>query len=257
MLKVKNIYKNFKAIKALRGVSLTAKEGWVTGLIGPNGSGKTTLFNIITGFCNMDEGNIFFKDENINNLPSHAISNKGLCRTFQLSKVVMRMTVLENMLMAGTKEIDETVFAGLFHRNQLKKELKKNIEKAVKLLELVNLTGLANDYAGNLSGGQRKLLVLIMVLMKDPKLVLLDEPTSGVNPTLGNSLIEFINKLRIEKGLSFLIIEHNMKVISKICDMVYVLDAGQIICEGKPLEVQKNDKVLQAYLGRSMNDNKI
>lgn len=254
MLKVKNIHKSFKAIEALKGVSLIAREGWITGLIGPNGSGKTTLFNIMTGFCNKDEGNIFFKGENIDNLPPYAVSNKGLCRTFQISKVVSRMTVLENMLMAGTKEIYETVFVGLFKRMLLQKELKKNIKKAVKLLELVGLIDLANEYAGNLSGGQRKLLLLTMVLIKDPVLVLLDEPTAGINPILANSLIEFINKLRIEKGLSFLIIEHNMKIVSKICDVVYVLDAGKIICEGKPSEVQKDDKVLQAYLGRSINN---
>lgn len=256
MLMVKNVHKSFKAIKALNGVSLRARKGCITGLIGPNGSGKTTLFNIITGFCKKDKGEIIFKGENIDNLPPYTISNKGLCRTFQIGKVISRMTVLENMLMACTNENYETMFVGLFKRMLLQKELKKNITKTLKLLELVGLVDLANEYAGNLSGGQRKLLLLIMVLIKDPELILLDEPTAGVNPTLANDLIEFINKIRIEKGLSFLIIEHNMKIVSKICDAVYVLDAGKIICEGNPSEIQKDEKVLQAYLGHSIDNNK-
>lgn len=255
MLLVNNVYKSFKAISALNGVSLRARKGYITGLIGPNGSGKTTLFNIITGFYKKDKGEIIFKGDKIDNLPPYIISNKGLCRTFQISNVVIKMTVLENMLMASANGIYETMFSALFNRKVLLKESKKNIIKAVELLKLVGLYDLANEYAGNLSGGQRKLLSLIMVMIKDPELILLDEPTAGVNPTLSNELTEFINNIRIEKGFSFLIIEHNIKVISKICDIVYVLDSGEIICEGKPSEVQKDERVLQSYLGRSIKIN--
>jgi ABC-type branched-subunit amino acid transport system ATPase component len=249
VLIVKDIYKSFGGIKALNGVSLEVKEGSVTGLIGPNGSGKTTLFNIISGFYPKDSGKIFFRGERIDNLSSYIIANKGLCRTFQINRAPARMTILENMLLAGNSDREETIFAGLFKRNRILRQQKENFKKMSSLLDLVRLNELANEYTGNTSGGQRKLLSLARILMKNPQLILLDEPTAGVNLTLARNLLEFIKGLQVERRMTFFLIEHNMKIVSQICDIVYVLDAGKIIAQGEPEEIQRDEKVLRAYLG--------
>jgi len=250
MLKVKDIHKSFGGLKALDGVSLGVQGGSITGLIGPNGSGKTTLFNIISGFYTKDSGEIYFKGERIDGLPPHKIAMKGLCRTFQISRIPERMTVLENMLLAPRGQIGEGMMNALFRYRRISSQERANLRKALDLLELVELADLRNEFAGNLSGGQRKLLALARVLMADPDLILLDEPTAGVNPTLTMSLLKVITDLRDKEGKTFFLVEHNMKVISDICDKVYVLDFGRKIAEGTPEEIQKDEAVLQAYLSR-------
>lgn len=249
MLIVKNIYKSFGGIKALNGISLEVKRGSITGLIGPNGSGKTTLFNIISGFYTKDAGEVLLEEERIDILAPYKIAQKGLCRTFQISRVPTRMTVLENMLLASSNGSQETIFSALFKRKQLLQQQKSNLKRALSLLVLVGLDHLANECAGNLSGGQRKLLSLARMLMVNPQLILLDEPTAGVNPTLAKSIVTFIKDLRDNEGRTFFLVEHNMKIISEICDTVYVLDAGKVIAQGDPEKIQKNEKVLRAYLG--------
>jgi len=248
MLRIKNIYKKFGGIKALNGVSLKIKKSSIVGLIGPNGSGKTTLFNIISGFYIKDSGEIFLDNEKIDGLPPYIISRKGLCRTFQISKVPTKITVLENMLIASSEENEETIFYALFKRMKLNNKQGLNLKKALSILDMVGLKHLANEYSGNLSGGQRKLLSLARIIMLNPKIILLDEPTAGVNPTLAKSLMKFVRNMCDKEGKTIFIVEHNMKIISEICDEVYVLDSGKIIAHGKPEEVQKNEKVLKAYL---------
>jgi len=249
MLKVKNLQKNFGNLRALDNVSLEVEGNSVVGLIGPNGSGKSTLFNVVSGFYEKDRGEIYFKGERIDGLTPDAIAKKGLCRTFQIAKAPEKLTVLENMLLAAERQVGENPFAALFARRRINPVEKKNVERAIELLEILQLIDLKNEYAGDLSGGQKKLLSLGRIFMRNPDMILLDEPTAGVNPTLTMQLIKVIRELQKKEHKSVLIIEHSMKVISSICDKVFVLNFGQVIAEGTPDEIQQNDKVLDAYLG--------
>jgi len=251
MLKIKNIYKSFGGILALNGVSFSVESNTITGLIGPNGSGKSTLFNVISGFYTKDRGEIYFKGKSIEGTEPYRIAMLGVGRTFQISEVPEKMTVLENLLLAPKGQTGEGIFNVFLHPLKIKGENEKYLRKANEILELIQLYNLRNEYAGNLSGGQRKLLSLGRILMSEPTLLLLDEPTAGVNPTLIKDLIIAIRNLRDEKGETILLVEHNMKVISEICDRVIVLDFGKKIAEGTPEEIQKNEKVLEAYLSGS------
>jgi neutral amino acid transport system ATP-binding protein len=249
MLSVKNIHKSFGGLKVLNGVSLEVEAQSITGLVGPNGSGKTTLFNIISGLYTKNAGEIVFEGEKIDGLSPSARAKKGLCRTFQVSKAPAKMTVLENMLLAARNQMGEGVIGALFSWRRVHNMEKTNFKKALELLELVRLKALGNEYAANLSGGQKKLLALARALMADSRLLLLDEPAAGVNPTLILELLDVIKNIR-RKNKTFLVIEHNMKVISAICDRVYVLDSGEKIAEGTPEEIHQNERVLKAYLSR-------
>jgi ABC-type branched-subunit amino acid transport system ATPase component len=249
MLTIKNLEKRFGSLKALDGVSVEVEDDCIVGLIGPNGSGKTTLFNVVSGFYEKDGGEIFFKGERIDGLPPNKIAKKGLCRTFQVSKAPEKMTVLENMLLAAEDQIGEGPFSALFMRSRVQKSENANLGRAMELLDMLQLSQLKNDYAGDLSGGQKKLLSLGRVFMLKPDMILLDEPTAGVNPTLRVQLMEAIQRLQKMEKSTFFIIEHSMKVISSICDKVYVLNFGQKIAEGTPEEIQQNGQVLDAYLG--------
>ena len=251
MLKVENVYKSFGGIAALDGVSLNVEPNTITGLIGPNGSGKSTLFNLISRFYNKDRGEIYFKGEKIEGIEPYKVAMLGIGRTFQISEVPEKMTVLENLLLAPKNQLGEGIFSVFLHHLKIKRENEKLLKNAYEILELVQLYNLRNEYAGNLSGGQRKLLSLGRILMSDPILLLLDEPTAGVNPTLVKDLMVAIKNLRDEKGVTILLVEHNMKVISEICDRVIVLDFGKKIAEGTPEEIQRNEEVLEAYLSGS------
>ena len=249
MLTIKNLSKHFGSLKALDGVSLEVEGDSIVGLIGPNGSGKTTLFNVVSGFYEKDGGEIYFNRDRIDGLPPNKIAKRGLCRTFQVSKAPEKLTVLENMLLAAKNQVGEGPFSALFRRHRVKKTEKANLSRAKELLEMLQLSGLKNDYAGDLSGGQKKLLSLGRIFMLEPDMILLDEPTAGVNPTLRVQLMEAIKQLQELEKRAFFIIEHSMKVISSICDKVYVLNFGQKIAKGTPEEIQKNEQVLEAYLG--------
>jgi len=251
MLKVENVYKSFGGILALNGVNFSVESNTITGLIGPNGSGKSTLFNVISGFYTKDRGEIYFEGKSIEGTEPYRIAMLGVGRTFQISEVPEKMTVLENLLLAPKRQTGEGIFNVFLHPLKIKGEDEKYLKKANEILELIQLYNLRNEYAGNLSGGQRKLLSLGRILMSEPTLLLLDEPTAGVNPTLIKDLIIAIRNLRDEKGETILLVEHNMKVISEICDRVIVLDFGKKIAEGTPEEIQKNEKVLEAYLSGS------
>lgn len=249
MLVIKELRKNFGNLRALDGVSLTVERGSVTGLIGPNGSGKTTLFNVVSGFYAKDGGEIRFKGKRIDSLTPDAIARRGLCRTFQIAKAPEKLTILENMLLAANTQRGENPVSALFKRHSVNKLERENLDRAMELLTMLELAHLRNEFAGNLSGGQKKLLSLGRMLMRNPDLILLDEPTAGVNPTLANELLEVIRSLQEELKRTFLIVEHNMKVIANLCEKVFVLNFGKLLAEGTPEEIQQNEQVLKAYLG--------
>jgi len=249
MLDIKDLQKNFGNLRALDGVSLSVESESITGLIGPNGSGKTTLFNVVSGFYPKDGGEIFFKGERIDGLTPDQIAKRGLCRTFQIAKAPEKLTVLENMLLAANGQRGENPISALFKRRLVSKQERENLGRAADLLTLLQLAHLKNEFAGNLSGGQKKLLSLGRMLMRNPDLILLDEPTAGVNPTLANDLLEMIRRLQKELKKAFLIVEHNMKVVANLCEKVFVLNFGEVLAEGTPEEIQQNEQVLKAYLG--------
>jgi ABC-type branched-subunit amino acid transport system ATPase component len=249
MLSIKNLEKYFGSIKALDHVTLEVEKDSIVGLIGPNGSGKTTLFNVLSGFYKKDGGEIYFKKERIDGLTPDKIARKGLCRTFQIAKAPEKLTVLENMMLAAVTQVGENPLSALFKRKKTSEIEKENLDRAMELLELLQLVDLRNEYAGDLSGGQKKLLSLGRVFMLGPDLILLDEPTAGVNPTLTLQLMEVIKELQKKEHKSIFIIEHSMKVIRGICRKVIVLNFGEKMTEGTPEEIQQDERVLEAYLG--------
>ncbi len=251
ILKIERVYKNFGGILALNGVSFTVESSSITGLIGPNGSGKSTLFNVISGFYRKDGGEIYFQGQKIEGLEPYSIAMLGIGRTFQISEVPEKTTVLENLLLAPKKQCGEGIFNVFLNPKRIKQEHERHLNHALDILELVQLRDLKNEYAENLSGGQKKLLSLGRILMSEPKLLLLDEPTAGVNPTLVKDLMVAIRNLRDQQGITILLVEHNMRVISEICERVIVLDFGQKIAEGTPEEIQRSEEVLEAYLSGS------
>jgi neutral amino acid transport system ATP-binding protein len=249
LLRATNLAKSFGGIKAVNNACLEVQKGSITGLIGPNGAGKTTLFNLLANFIEADQGEILFDHQPIHHLPSHKIANLGFIRTFQVARVLSRLSVLENMLLATPQQTGENFFQVWLQPGKLRTEERVNKARAMDILESVGLAAKAHDYAGALSGGQRKLLEMARTLMTNPKLILLDEPAAGVNPTLINQICEHIVNWN-RQGISFLIIEHNMDLIMSLCDRVWVLAEGTNLAEGTPEEIQKNDLVLEAYLGQ-------
>jgi len=249
MLRIKNIKKSFGGVKAVNDCTLEVKEGTITGLIGPNGAGKTTLFNIITGFYKPDEGEIFFRDQRIDGLPPYRIFHKKIFRTFQITREFEKMTVLENLMLIPPHQTGESIFNTWFRPKKVKQEEEEIKKKALEVLEFVELIHLKDEYAGNLSGGQKKLLELAKSLMADPEVVLLDEPGAGVNPTLMKKLVEHIQLLQKEKGMTFFLIEHDMDLVMSLCNPVIVMSEGRKLAEGHPDKIKKDERVLEAYLG--------
>ncbi len=249
LLSANQLSKSFGGIKAVNNAQIEVKQGSITGLIGPNGAGKTTLFNLLSNFIKPDSGSVIFDDNPIHHLPPHQIATKGCIRTFQVARVLSRLSVLENMLLATPGQTGENFFKVWLQQSKMRAEELANKAKAMDILESVGLVDKAYDYAGALSGGQRKLLEMARTLMTNPKLILLDEPAAGVNPTLINQICEHIVNWN-QQGISFLIIEHNMDVIMSLCDRVWVLAEGTNLAEGTPVEIQNNESVLEAYLGQ-------
>lgn len=247
MLSVENVHKRFGGLMALDDVSLSVTEGSIFGLIGPNGSGKTTLVNLISGFLNPTGGRIIFQGRAIQNRSPGHIARSGLCRTFQITLNPQRMTVMENMLLGAAGQAGERIIAAALRPAAVRRQEAENLERAWQLLAMVGLQGHADELAGSLSGGQKKLLALVQILMAEPQLILLDEPVAGVNPRLIEDIVEVIVKLR-ERGHTFLVIEHNMQVVRRMCDEICVLDMGQVLAQGEPEEVLSRDDVLRAYL---------
>jgi neutral amino acid transport system ATP-binding protein len=248
LLTAKGLSKSFGGIKAVNDAQISVREGSITGLIGPNGAGKTTLFNLLSNFINPDRGEVYFDSQPIHHLKPYQIAQLGCIRTFQVARVLSRLSVLENMMLAVQQQTGENFFKVWFAQQQMRQEERENREKAFSILEAVGLIDKAQDYAGALSGGQRKLLEMARTLMTNPKLILLDEPAAGVNPTLIEQICQHIVNWN-QQGISFLIIEHNMDVIMSLCDHVWVLAEGSNLADGTPEDIQKNDQVLEAYLG--------
>jgi neutral amino acid transport system ATP-binding protein len=250
LLAATGLCKSFGGIQAVKEANIEVTKGSITGLIGPNGAGKTTLFKLLSNFIRPDKGRVVFDGEQIQQLPPHKIAQQGLVRTFQVARALSRLSVLENMLLAAQKQTGENFWQVQLQPHVVAKEEKQLTERAMFLLESVGLAKKAHDYAGGLSGGQRKLLEMGRALMTNPKLILLDEPAAGVNPRLIDDICDRIITWNRQDGMTFLIIEHNMDVIMSLCDRVWVLAEGQNLAVGTPTEIQQNAKVLEAYLGQ-------
>ena len=247
LLSAKNVSKAFGGVHALNGCSLDVAEGSISGLIGPNGSGKTTLFNVMTGYVKPDAGSVSFDGNDITGARPNKVFELGVGRTFQLTRIFARITVLENMLVATQR--DESWLRGLTRSKSSPTE----VDAAMEWLDFVGLAKLAKLEAGSLSYGQSKLLELAYVLVANPDVILLDEPAGGVNLTLINIIGEKIQALNAQ-GKTFLIVEHNMEFVMKICDIVTVMHQGQDLVTGTPAEVRANPAVLDAYLGGDNDD---
>tara|TARA_B100000686_G_scaffold305120_1_gene343287 strand:- start:14 stop:790 length:777 start_codon:yes stop_codon:yes gene_type:complete len=252
MLKLQKVHKFFGGLHAVNNVSIEIKKGRITGLIGPNGAGKTTLFNIIAGHINLSSGSVKLDDESISNLPSHQLFKKGLLRTFQIAQEFSTLTVLENLMMVPGNQKGENLINTWFDYSNVKKQEEEIRSKAIEVIDFLKLSHLTQELAGNLSGGQKKLLELGRTMMVDAKLVLLDEVGAGVNRTLLNEIIEAIKRLNTEKNYTFCMIEHDMELITKLCDPVIVMAEGSILFEGTAEEVKSNDEVIEAYLGKGI-----
>jgi len=257
MLIINNIQKNFGGLIAVNKVSLKVDKGSITGLIGPNGAGKTTLFNVITGNLRSDSGDIILNDQKISGLKSHELFNKGVLRTFQIAHEFYSLTVLENLMMVPGNQFGENLLYSWFNNSIVKKQEEQIRAKAVEVINFLNLTHLTQELAGNLSGGQKKLLELGRTMMVDAKLVLLDEVGAGVNRTLLNEISDAIIRLNKEKDYTFFVIEHDMDLIEKLCDPVIVMAEGNVLFKGSFDEVKTNEDVIEAYLGKGMKQKEV
>ncbi|MBZ0215580.1 MAG: ABC transporter ATP-binding protein [Fimbriimonadaceae bacterium] len=249
MLKLENLTKSFGGLHAVDNCSLEIEAGRITGLIGPNGAGKTTIFNMIAGAMKPTSGRILFEGRDITGTATHRMFHLGIVRTFQIPHEYGKLTVLENLMVAPTNQDGESLFKAVFTPNAVLKREKEVMKQAEEALEFLTISHLRNELAENLSGGQKKLLELGRTMMTDAKLVLLDEPGAGVNPTLLKKLAEMIRRLKEERGYTFCIVEHDMDMIASLCDPVIVLAEGKVLTQGHMKDVRKDPRVLDAYLG--------
>ncbi len=250
ILIVKNVKKRFGGVVALDGVSLEVERGKIVGLIGPNGSGKTTLFNVIAGVLKPDSGEVWFDGKEITGLPPEKIYHLGLVRTFQTPRLFKGMTVFENVLTSARHNPGESYSKSLL-KEMWEPVEKKIAKKAIGLMELLKIKHIARNLASAVSGGQMKLGEIARGLMSDPKMLLLDEPAAGVNPTLAHEIFSFLTKLRDERGITMLIIEHRLDILFDYVDYVYVMHKGRIVAQGTPKEVVENPVVIDVYLGEA------
>jgi branched-chain amino acid transport system ATP-binding protein len=249
-LRVRNLTKRFGGITAVDGATFEVERGTLTGLIGPNGAGKSTTFDCITGMLAPDEGTVVFDDEDVTGLEPYRIADRGLVRTFQIARELEEMTVLENMMLAPKGQRGEHLWRSVLPgaRRGVVEQEAELLDRVWEALDFFDIEHLAEEYAGNLSGGQRKLLEMARALLTDPDVLLLDEPFAGVNPTLEKRLLEHIHDLR-DQGYTFLLVEHDMDLIMNNCRHVIVMHQGRILTEGTPEEVKSDEAVVEAYLG--------
>jgi ABC-type branched-subunit amino acid transport system ATPase component len=248
LLVVDEVSHRFGGVRAVDRASFTVQEESITGLIGPNGAGKTTVFNIVSGFLRAESGSVTFSGRRLEKLPPHRVARAGLVRTFQAPRILTRMSVLENLMLGAMDQPGERLGLAWLHGPASKREREVRAA-AASMLELLRLGHLADAYAGTLSGGQRKLLELGRALMATPSLLLLDEPLAGVAPTLAGQLLDHITSLREDRGVTVLIIEHDMESVMSICNWVVAMDQGRVLAAGTPAEIQANERVIESYLG--------
>ncbi|WP_445005990.1 ABC transporter ATP-binding protein [Halomonas mongoliensis] len=251
MIDVRHVNKAFGGLRVINDCSLKVEKGSITGLIGPNGAGKSTLFNIIAGALPLDSGQVLLDGEEITNRPANELFHKGLLRTFQIAHEFSQMTALENLMMVPPRQAGEQLFSAWLKPGAVRAEEAEVRRRALEVIDFIGLYHVRNELAGNLSGGQKKLLELGRTMMTDARVVLLDEIAAGVNRTLLGDLVENIERLNRELGYTFLVIEHDMEMIARLCDPVIVLAQGSVMVEGTIEEIQNNPEVIEAYFGAS------
>ena len=254
MIRVDDLHKHFGGFRAVDGASLAIETGSITGLIGPNGAGKSTLFNVIAGVLKPTSGRVTMDGEDITGLPPHVLFHKGLLRTFQLAHEFASMTVRENLMMVPPGQTGETLWGAWLRRGRIREEEAVLRKRADEVLDFLTIRHLTHEKAGNLSGGQKKLLELGRTMMVDAKVVFLDEVGAGVNRTLLGTIGDAITRLNRERGYTFCVIEHDMDFIGKLCDPVIVMAEGRVLAEGPAEDIMKNDAVIEAYLGRGLKN---
>ena len=251
MLQISKINKSFGGLKVLNNLSLKMEKGSISGLIGPNGAGKTTLFNVINGSIKPDSGSVQLNNYELIGLRPHELFEIGVLRTFQIPHEFFSLTVLDNLLVVPPNKIGETFFGQWFFEKKIKKIEEINVKKEKDILDILGVSHLEKEYAGNLSGGQKKLLELGRVMMVEPEIILLDEVGAGVNKTLLKKISNIIKKLNKEKKYTFIMIEHDLDFISKLCDTIIVMAEGQFLTQGNIQQIKSNQKVIDIYLGKS------
>ena len=256
MIRVENVSKFFGGIHAVEDVSLTIERGAITGLIGPNGAGKSTLFNVIAGLYGPSAGRIYLEDEDITGITPHELFSKGILRTFQVAKEFSTLTVHENLMMVPDGQLGESLVNAWLRPAQVRAQDERIEAKAFEVIEFLQLGSVANERAGNLSGGQKKLLELGRTMMVDAKIVFLDEVGAGVNRTLLKHIGDSILRLNREHGYTFCMIEHDMDFIGRLCDPVIVLAEGRVLASGTAKEMRANEEVIEAYLGKGLQKRK-
>lgn len=254
MIIVEDLHKQFGGFRAVDGASLEIAKGSITGLIGPNGAGKSTLFNVIAGVYQPTSGRVIMDGEDITGLPPHDLFHKGLLRTFQIAHEFSSMTVRENLMMVPAGQSGERLWNTWFHRGRIAEEERELAKKADEVLDFLTISHLADEKAGNLSGGQKKLLELGRTMMVEAKIVFLDEVGAGVNRTLLNTIGDAIVRLNKERGYTFCVIEHDMDFIGRLCDPVIVMAEGKVLAEGSAAHIMENEAVIEAYLGRGLKN---
>ena len=249
ILQVSGLSVNRSGVEVISDINLSVNCGEFVGIVGPNGAGKTTFFDLISGFQNSDSGDIYLKDKDVSNSQPYKIARMGMVRTFQLTKVFDRMTVLENLLFSGSEISNDSLFKSVIKSKSQRKYEENLKDKAKNILEELNILHMADSYARELSGGQKKLLELARSIINEPEILLLDEPLAGVNPKLADDILSLIKKLSNE-GITILMVEHNIEAVMKISERIVVLAEGSLIADGNPNEIRTDRNVIEAYLGK-------
>lgn len=249
ILRVEGLSRSFGGLSAVRDCCFDLKPATITALIGPNGAGKTTVFNLISGFIPASSGAVIFRDERIDGIAAHKIFHRGLVRTFQIPRQFQCMSVIENLMAVPPNAINENFWSTWFCPGRVAAHEEATFHKAEEILDFVKLAHLRDKPASDLSGGQKKLLELARTLLADPHMIMLDEPGAGINPALMHQLMDHVERLRRDRGITFLLVEHNMDLVTQTCDRAIVMNEGMVLADGQPAEVIARPEVLDAYLG--------